>query len=405
MCLSMVWGILLELIIKNMNKEIVVIGIILFATIGIFAYLIIHLDKDMYGEKNESILEKNIPEKKEEKILQEISPIPQNIYFGVFENEKYKLINLSTEEEKEFIPKGFQIVDMNNYGNNPKFLILRKSNELYSFEVANGEIKKIVNGSVLYNEKVNVYSSMTEDGKFYLSVKKIGGASDFGTLIVVANRDYLLDIEENRLIPTPKLVALDVNVRCQEYDSKFKRFFFWISGEGASTFLPFSFYDLNKGVENELIALGKRDNFTSFDFDGGLFFAGIKDGGIVVIKPDKDISQESFLFSNEIKNKLPEEGFRSMLYVENKNTIVAGGGDGIGLFKFIDHEIVDYKYISESSAYANFIFTDYERVYYKPEYKNQINVLNLSTWELEKVIYFHNEGNPHAINIFTLGRI
>ena len=332
----------------------------------------------------------------------------QDIYFGSSANGKYSFVNVVTKSQKDLLPAGYEIVAQHNYGDNPQFLILKKSNQLFSFSVQNGSLQKIENGTLKNAEDVVLYPSLTEKGKFYLAINTMKNVENgMYSAVTTSSRKYFLDTAENKLRDAGdiSLPGIGEFSGCFVYDSKYSRFFIWSCGEGIGNTIPLSTYSLADKKQKEIIGaadFGKNNESISVQQGNGNFLAmsKSKDGflNVVVATPTENVTKETFQVTERVKNQLNETYPYSNLFIKDKKTIVVGGGSFILLMKFDDNnEVVESKYLTEPEIYANFIFTDGQKIYYKS--KNQIKVVNLETWIVEKILPL-DEGSEE-INIFA----
>lgn len=414
---------------EKRNKEIVV-GFIVFA-IGIYAvvigyYMLVKIRQESLGQEMKEVLEMG---NKEVSMECNQEKFPSNLYFGGMTNfgdKEYSFVsvNVNTGDEKSLIPADYEIVDPHGYKVDPDFLILKKENQLYSFEINTGNIKKIEKGSLKDSEKVVLHPSISEKGKFYLvinTMKKVDPPSMYDA-VPVSSREYFLDVNENKLVNANdiSLTGVDMYSGCSEYDSEHERFFIWRCGEGIGSAVPLNVYDIKTKNQVEILSgkdFGEDNDYAKLEEYNGSFLAFLQgeNNSLEIVVVDLDLNKESFVLSEDVRREISNsedpygwgtrDGYSiySALLVKDKNTIVIGEAQDILLLRFDDNNIiVDHKFISEPKIYANFIFSHGDYLYY--ESNNQIKILNLNDWNVEKTISPVSRDGEYfdGINLFDL---
>lgn len=335
----------------------------------------------------------------------------KTVYFGKGSQDKYSLVNVQTGETQEFIPTGHTIISQTKYQNFPTFLMIQKDNDLFSYSVVS-EITSSVFGSfndsgLKQDEQVRVYPSITEKDKFIIRIDKLdlSQVSEFdGSSPIISTRTYSFDASTNKLV---SVASVKIG-SCMEYDSKNQRFFTWHCGEGIGTSLPLSTTDLNGKEQEQIVTVEEfgraKDDIGSIavEYRNGLFFALSKGGisQIMVIDPQSvSPTKETYTFSEQVKSQITESYPYSASMDRGRNTIIIGGDNFILLLRFdANKQITQSTYIPDKEIYANFIFVNDGKLYYQA--KNNIRVVNLDTWQIERSI--PSPGNFQEITLFSI---
>lgn len=350
------------------------------------------------------------PVEKLVKIQEETAqPLQKKIYFGIGKGEHgvYSLVDLLTGVTKEFIPSGYEIVAQHRYEAFSEFLILKKENQLFSYSLINKNLRKIDIELLKDSEVTVVFPSISDKSKFYLLINDTetieAGLYHYK---VIGSRKYFFDAYNNQIQKAGNVKASG----CYQYDSEHSRFFTWPCGEGIGASIPFKVYNYLTGEEKEVVGFQdfgldeKGLGLISVCYNNGYFLMIPKNKGdfskIIVIKPENEIVKKIYKVTEKVKSELRTNKVYpySALLVEAKRTIVIGGSNFM-LFLHFDNakkEITNVKYLEEKEVYANFIFTDGEKLYYRSG--DKIKIVNLSTQQVEKAIPF--EG-AEEITIFS----
>lgn len=324
--------------------------------------------------------------------------IDKKIYFANGWEGKYNLFNLDTGSATEFIPNGYEIIGQHDYDPLPKFLILKKDSNLFSFELENQLVNKIfiLNNLLLKdNEQARIYPSITDKNKFFLAITEhnLSQVSDFdGSSPIINTRSYYFDASTNNLSK-----ANNIDLSCAKYDSKNQRFFTWPCGEGIGSSIPLSIAKLNGQKQKEIISLSEfgllPDDVgrAAVEYNDGLFFAISKNSNsfdkIIVVDPKQQEPQkEVYAIADIVKSKMEDSYPYSMALIKSQNTIVIGGDHFITLLRFKDNQIIESKTIPEQELYANFIFPYDDTLYYQSISAKAIRSINLRTWQVERTI-------------------
>lgn len=339
----------------------------------------------------------------------EIPAANKTVYFGKGSQGKYFLVNVQTGETQDFIPAGYTLLNQWDYQIFPTFLILQKDNDLYSYSVEN-KITNSIFGSfndlkLKKNEQARIYASMTEKDKFIIRIDTLdlSQVSEFdGSSPVLSTRTYSFDASTNKLVS----IANGGFDGCAEYDSKNQRFFTWPCGEGIGSASPLSISDLNGNIKSQVIIAKDfgmpNDDLVHIEFKNGLFFAlnNSKDIKILVLNPSLvNPSKEIYTATAQVNSQISDLSTYSMGIDRSTNTLIIGGNSYILLLRFdANKQITQSTYIPDKEIYANFIFPNAGKLYYQA--KDNIRVVNLDTWQIEKSI--PSSGNFQEITLFSV---
>lgn len=320
----------------------------------------------------------------------------KKIYFANGWQGEYSLVNLDTGTTQDFIPAGYEIVNQHEYDPLPRFLILQKGNQLFSYEIENQLLNEIFTFNDLLlkeNERVRIYPSITEKDKFYLIVTThdLSQVSEFdGSSPVTDTRTYTFDASINKLVRTSNAKLSG----CAEYDSKNQRFFSWPCGEGIGSSIPLSILDLNGTKQREVISLSEfglePNNLgpVAVEYNNGLFFALSKGAvnKILLVDPaPQEPRKETYTITNEVATQIKDKSYPySTTVVKSQNTFIIGGNHFITLLRFSGNQIAESKTIPEQGLYANFIFPHDDMLYYQSRSTKVIRAIDLKSWQVVK---------------------
>jgi len=330
----------------------------------------------------------------------------KTVYFGKGAQGKYSLVNVQTGETQDFIPAGYVLLNQWDYQMFPTFLILQKDNDLYSYSVENKIVNSVFGSfndlKLKKNEQARVYASMTEKDKFIFRIDTLdlSQVSEFdGSSPVLSTRTYSFDASTNKLVS----IANGKFDGCAEYDSKNQRFFTWPCGEGIGSASPLSISDLNGNVKSQVITAKDfgmpNDDLVHIEFKNGLFFALGKDTKILVLNPAEiNPTKEVYTATAQVNSQISDLYAYSMGIDRSTNTLIIGGNSYILLLRFdANKQITQSTYIPDKEIYANFIFPNAGKLYYQA--KDNIRVVNLNSWQIEKSI--PSSGNFSEITLFA----
>lgn len=394
----------------------VVISILVTAIIvGLITYLVVvkSFDREKRNlEQQITDLQNQINQLKKQTEISDTALPPQKIYFGKGWEGTYYLVDVLTGETKEFIPSGYEIVGQHSYQVYPEFLILKKDNQLFSYSLVNKTLNKIEVRTLKNSEMVGLSASISDNSKFYLVINdtKEVPYSMIG-YEVIGSKKYFFDANNNQIQNADDIELPGVSdfSGCYEYDSKHSRFFVWPCGEGIGTSIPLLRYDLTNKTQKEIVTfqdfeLSEDDiGLVAVEYNSGFFLTIPKSKNkfskIIIIDPTKDeIIKETYIIPERVKSELNKTYPYSALLIKQKNIIAIGGDDFILLLRFNNNkEITGSIYLSDPEIYANFSFTDGEKIYYQS--KNAIKVINLDSQQIEKTIL--SETNEE-ITLFSL---
>lgn len=328
------------------------------------------------------------------------------VYFGKGSQEKYFLVNTQTGKINSFLPAGYRVINQWEYQMFPAFLILQKDNDLYSYNVENKFINSILGPykglKLKKNEKARIYASITEKDKFIISINSLdlSKVSDLdGSSPILSTRTYSFNATTNKLVSLGN-ISFDARQEYAVYDSKNQRFFTWPGGEGIGSVGPLSISDLKGHVQSQVITAqdiglsSADDEIVRIQFNNGIFFAfnnslSNNNGKIIVLDP-KSVkpAKEIYTSTEQVKSQvqmLSSISVYSMGIDKGTNTLIVGSNNDILLLRFNKNkQITQFKYIPDKGIYANFIFPNEGKLYYQA--KDNIRVINLNSWQIEKSI-------------------
>lgn len=326
------------------------------------------------------------------------SPVNANnkIYFGKGWEDKYSLVDVQTGETRTFIPTGYTVVDQHEYDQFPKYLILQKDNDLFAYNLENNLSNSIFGSfddlKLKKNEQARIYPSITEKDKFFIVINEYDPNEEAGMGLPppLHTGSYTFDASTNKLVSVSNLDSSG----CEEYDSKNQRFFTWPCGEGIGYSTPLSISDMTGKKQREVITQ-EEFGLTNFDigtveltYVNGMFFAqkkGVIDKVVVLDPQLANLTKETYVVNDAVKSQITEVYPYSTTIAKDKNTIIIGGNNFILLLRFdSDKQITQSTYIPDKEIYANFIFAYNGKLYYQA--KDNIRVVNLDTWQVEKSI-------------------
>jgi len=373
------------------KRNILIISILTTAlVVGFGVYF---LTKD--NSSQNQVTDNNIPTSTSPTITS-TSNANNKTYFGKGFEGKYSLINIESGETNPFIPDGYTIVGQHEYEPFPPYLILQKDNDIYSYSVEN-KIANSIFGTfndlkLKKNEQARIYPSITENDKFILVINEYNPNEEpgMGLPTPLNTRSYSFNASTNKLVS----VASVKFGGCAEYDSKNQRFFTWPCGEGIGNSTPLSIRGLNGKEQREVITQEEfglsKDNIgpVAVQYENGLFFALSKDNvsKVVVVNPQSvNPTKETYIVSEQVKPQITESYPYSVSIERSRSTIIIGGDNFILLLRFDANKMITQStYIPDKEIYANFIFVSDGKLYYQA--KDNIRVVNLDTWQIEKSI-------------------
>lgn len=404
----------------NSSKKQLIIAVIIsvLATaliVGLSTYLIMakFVDKKVQSqnEQNQGTeLEADIPANGAMEESETKSVDTEKIYFAKGSKGKYSLINFENGEVQDFIPTGYEIVDQHQYDPLPQFLILKKDNNLFSYEIENELIHKIFTFNDLFlkdNESARLYPSITEKNEFFVVINEYDPNEEPGMGLPnpINTRSYFFDASVNKLAATK-----DINFDgCAEYDSKNDRFFSWPCGEGIGSSIPLSILDTNGKKQKEIISLAEfglaEDNLgpIAVEYNNGLFFAlskGSVDKIVMVDPKPQEPQKETYTVTENVKTQIKDKSYPySTAFVESESTFIIGGGSFITLLRSSNNQIIESKTFPEQGLYANFIFPHEDVLYYQSSNAKAVRQIDLSTWQISKTIPIETDEEITIIKI------
>ena len=120
----------------------------------------------------------------------------------------------------------------------------------------------------------------------------------------------------------------------------------------------------------------------------GLFFALSKGNvsKVVVLNPQSvNPTKETYIVNEQVNSQITESYPYSFSIDRSRSTIIMGSNNFILLLRFDANNLITKStYIPDNEIYANFIFMYKGKLYYQA--KDNIRVVNLNTWQVEKSI-------------------
>ena len=379
---------------KNLKIVIGILIVLLLGALGVAGYYIF---------TNKNISQNNQPTLTNNQNTSINTPTPaqteenREVYFGKGWEGKYSLVNVQTGETKTFIPTGYTIVDQHRYDQFPRYLILQKDNDLFAYNLENNLSNSIFGSfndlKLKNNDQARIYPSITEKDKFFVVIYEYNEYNPneepgIGFPMPLHTRSYTFDSSTNKLVSVSNVDSYG----CVKYDSKNQRFFTWTCREGIGLSAPLSISDMTGKKQREVITQEEfgltKDNrgAVAVNYENGTFFAQ-KRGAIdkvVVLDPQlANPTKETYVVSDAIKSQITEAYPHSTTIAKDKNTIIIDGDNSILLLRFDSNkQITQSTYIPDKKRYAHFIFTYNGKLYYQA--KDNIRILNLDTWQVEK---------------------
>lgn len=321
-------------------------------------------------------------------------------YLAMGLNGNYSAVDVGTGEAKDFLPSGYAIVSQYNYPQFPSYVMLQKDRYLYSYNILSKEIKKLTIDQLkpdvgnpsnpTFSQSAVLAPSFSEKNKAYLEIRSINNPNELlGEVTEV--KSYFYDFATNQIsLVSDSKVPNGKSSSCFQYDSKYTRFFIWRCGEGIGNATPLTVYDYSAKTTKEIVAgdnLKVHGNINNGEFIAITYSDTGENGQLYIksitrVKSDKDITKEVYTVSDSIKTQTADTAYSS-LFIEGKNLLAMGGSKNVTLFSYnASKQLTSAKVLSEPDVYANFMFTDGDKLYYKS--KDKIRVVNLDSKQVEK---------------------
>ncbi|NQV00074.1 MAG: hypothetical protein HQ538_04995, partial [Parcubacteria group bacterium] len=164
----------------------------------------------------------------------------EELYFAKGHSGDYSLVNIESEETQEFIPEGYKIIEQYAYQPFTNYLILRKDNNFFLYNIANENIESLSEKydyfKLAEDEDMRLKPSITEKDKFYIVIYKydMNDGMGMGLIDMISTRSYFLDAQTQEIEEADEI---DFG-GCYQYDSKNERFFNWKCDEGIGVSIP-----------------------------------------------------------------------------------------------------------------------------------------------------------------------
>lgn len=357
----------------------------------------------------------------------------KNVYFGKGTINRYSLVNIATGQGKDFIPSGYEIVGQHNYNTSPDFVILKKGNELFSYNIISQSLTLIFSSDKGF--WATLYPSATEKSKFFIEIhledtprpsfkidKSLSADLNLkqfvkeASSITFTRQSFFFDASSGKL----SLVKNKDFFGCSVYDSKNQRFFVWHCDSNDASLLPFYIADLTGKKIKEVIS-AEDFNFAPSDltlnYGYGFFIIASKYDFSEIIAfnyNSPELTKEIYRVSDKIQGALSvflgqtakQDKYypHSLALVKDSNAFAVSGNQSILLLRFNSaKEITDYKVITEKAAFSGSFFIYKDKFYWQSG--DSIKVMDLDNWRLVKTLDSKSETFGSEINLFILPSI
>jgi len=330
----------------------------------------------------------------EEYVVDLENDVKETYFAQGFEGEDYVAVNMNSGEVVDYIPEGYDIVAQWSYPTFPEYFILRKDNKLYRYTLVDESLDEIAIGELKDMEDVLLETSISNKDKIFLVIRDTVESSGMYGYEVVGLKQYFYDIAENSLEKADDLEVYGVDyyshMGCSAYDSEYSRFFTWPCGEGIGSSIPLSAYYYEDETVEEIVGF---DDFGISEDVGRIGVEQYENYFVMITKVADELDSIKVIDGNfedpEIVNYTFEDDVLSgiseryspysALIVDEYNTIVIGGSSFVLFLRYDENNVInDYQYIEEPNIYANFIFTDGQKLYYR--YGENVKIVDLENW-------------------------
>lgn len=323
---------------------------------------------------------------------------PTGISMGLGTEGSYWLVNIDSGTKTNFLPGGYTVLSPESYQPFPTYLILQKSNELYSYQVSTKENRKINGLRLASNQTAYVEPSISEKGQFLILISSADpnhepGMGEMPPLDRTAYRYYAESNSlSNQIIPVEKIQS-----SCRVYDSVKNQLYTWICQEGIGSTTPLATVNIASGTEQTVIARSDPEapEYNQVRYNNHQFFISdvstVNESKLKVVTTN--FSQPTIETYTTLKS-VPGLEQKVTDTINNPygiaqdsstTTFVVGKSQTIVLLRYnAQKEIIDYKEIDEPEIYPNYLFTYEGKLYYQG--KDGTRVVNLRTWAIEKTI-------------------
>lgn len=338
----------------------------------------------------------------------------RRIYLGIgsaADAGLYRLIDLETGTQREFIPAGYTIPDQRAYDVPfPKFLILQKETALYTYDLENKiltlipppvappalldnkEVRELFETGDPFaraSEVVEVFPSITDKNRFLIILatwQAESFRSDHAFLLNAATNETTL------VLPPPAIEE------CMQYDSNNQRLFSWPCGGGAPVMLPLRIRDLAGKVVREVLTpqdfdLASAEGWITLSVTNAQFLITPQDmSKIIVVDPrPSEPRKTTYMVNEEVRQQARDTiAFEATRDEEQKTIAIGDQHRGVLLLRFDDkNQIIQHIFFSDAGAFPNYqnTFLSYgEKLYYYHMTGDFLRVINLNTWQVEKSI-------------------
>lgn len=108
--------------------------------------------------------------------------VPKTLSFIYGFEGKYTSLAIDTGVVESFIPGDYEILSQHEYDTLPRFLILQKDNQLYTYDIQTRTTQEIFTEklSLIPNERVRVVPSISEKDKFFITINEVDITEEAG---------------------------------------------------------------------------------------------------------------------------------------------------------------------------------------------------------------------------------
>jgi len=312
----------------------------------------------------------------------------ETIYFASGEENTFLLTNTETGDTEDLIPAGFELVSPYSYDNYPSTLILKKEDNLYTYNLETEEYLSILNSDDLKlneNEGARIYPSRTSDQDFYLYIYETdpNGEMGMGGYPLVNEREYFYSLENNSL--SESNFEIHQVGGCIEYDSVNARFLRWYCGEGAGTTLPIVSFDLDGENETELISTAdfglEEDSIEAgAEYNNGQIIAYGKTNLNQIWTIDfsnKELDIKKYVVNESTSSEITSHPY-SIIQNPGQKAFIIGTANEVHILNYEDLEINNLTTLAENRGYLNFIFSNKDKLYYDSSAHPGLTIIDLN---------------------------
>jgi hypothetical protein len=306
------------------------------------------------------------------------------IFFAQGSEGVYSLIDIKTGKSESFLPAGYELVGQNEYQILSPFLIIKKENDLYVYEVSTGEIRPIFawkEQPLQANEEVVFLQSITDKSNFFITINTFdSNEQDEFYPTVIGSRDYVLDAGTNTLTNAKHIDS----EACTQYDSKNQRFFEFRCTWGDAWDM-LSIIDINGVQKTPVVSEAEKPNGV-VKYSNGLFYVVGTDGIIIVDPSQPNITKSVYTASESAASVLKMINPYWVAFDASKKTMIIGMDRSVALLYLENGMITKAKIPKDTATYINFPVVHDGKAYYYSLDDKVLNSIDLDTWEFSNKI-------------------